>query len=90
LYRAEGRHQRLLVMFKLEGAVSRERLIQLGDISRRASGADYLVANTLEMTTGPDAGAFLIGDGTCDWVQREDLPRRLTWLAHQSVTMAGR
>ena len=90
LYRPEWGHHGLLVKFKLEVGVSRERLIQIGDISRRASGADYLVANTLEMTSGPDAGALLIGHGTCEWVQRQDLPRRLTWLAHQSVTMAGR
>lgn len=89
LFRTEWGHQRLLVKFKLEVAVSHERLVEIGDASRRASGADYLVANTLEMTTGPDAGAFLIGRGTCEWVQRKNLPYRLTRLAQVCGSKGG-
>lgn len=80
LFRGEWGHRGLLVKFKLEVGVARDELIRIGQASRRASGADYLVANTLDMVGGPGAGAFLLSDGGEEWVPREELPGRLTRL----------
>jgi hypothetical protein len=62
LFRTEWGHRGLLVKFKLEVGVSREELVRIGQASRRASGAEYLVANTLDMVDGPGAGAFMLSD----------------------------
>jgi phosphopantothenoylcysteine synthetase/decarboxylase len=77
LFRAEWHHRGMLVKFKLEVDIGREDLIRIGQASRLASGADYLVANTLDMVEGADAGAFLLGDGIKEWVPRDELPARL-------------
>ena len=81
LFRSEWRFDGLLVKFKLEVGIGRERLIEIGRSSRVTSGADFLVANTLEMTTGESAGAYLIGENTCEWIARADPPDRLAALA---------
>ena len=81
LFRSEWGYRGLLVKFKLEVGVSREHLVRIGQASRLASGADYLVANTLDMVEGAGAGAFLLGEGTEEWVPRAELPRRLALLA---------
>ena len=78
----------LLVKFKLEVGVTPEELIRIGQASRRASGADDLVANTLEMVDGPRAGAFLLGDGGDEWVSRDRLARRMSELV-EAPTVAG-
>ena len=70
----------VLVKFKLEVGIGRDELLRVGEASRAASGADYLVANTLEMVRGPGAGAWLLGEGTREWVPRPELPRRLARL----------
>ena len=62
LFRTEWRFEGLLVKFKLEVGISKDELLKIGQASRIASGADYLVANTLEMVEGENAGAFLIGE----------------------------
>jgi phosphopantothenate---cysteine ligase (CTP) len=80
LFRTEWRHSGLLVKFKLEVGISAEDLIKVGHASRRAGAADYVVANTLEMTTGPHAGAYLLGNGTEEWVPRASLPARMLML----------
>jgi phosphopantothenoylcysteine synthetase/decarboxylase len=80
LFRTEWRHRGLLVKFKLEVGVGRDDLLRIGQASRRASGADYLVANTLDMVDGPGAGAFLLGDAGEEWVPRDALPDRLVRL----------
>ena len=80
LFRTEWGHRGLLVKFKLEVGVPRDELIRIGQASRRASGADYLVANTLDMVGGPSAGAFLLGDALEEWVPRDALPSRLVAL----------
>ena len=80
LFRTEWGHRGLLVKFKLEVGVSCDDLIRIGQASRRASGADYLVANTLDMVEGASAGAFLLGDGGEEWVPRDELPARLARL----------
>jgi phosphopantothenate---cysteine ligase (CTP) len=77
LFRTEWKHRGLLVKFKLEVGIDNDELIRIGQSSRKASGAEYLVANTLEMVDGPAAGAFLLSDAGEEWVPRDQLPRRL-------------
>jgi phosphopantothenate---cysteine ligase (CTP) len=77
LFRTEWNHRGLLVKFKLEVGITREELIRIGQASRRDSGAEYLVANTLDMVEGPGAGAFLLSDTGEEWVPRDELATRL-------------
>ena len=82
LFRTEGGFGGLRVKFKLEGGIDAERRLEIGRASRAASGADWLVANTLEMTVGPSTGAFLIGpDDQAEFVARSELAGRLARLA---------
>jgi phosphopantothenoylcysteine synthetase/decarboxylase len=65
----------VLVKFKLEVGVSDERLLEIARRSRSQSGADFLVANTLE---GSREWAFLVRrDGGYDRLTRDELPDRL-------------
>ena len=77
LFRTTWAYRGLLFKFKLEVDVSAEKLIEIGQASRRSSGADYLVANTLEMVEGESAGAYLLSDAGHEWVRRAELPRKL-------------
>jgi len=77
LFRSEWNYRGILVKFKLEVGIDRSALIAVGQSSRRASGADFLVANTLDMVEGQGAGAFLLSDAGDEWVPRADLPERL-------------
>ena len=77
LFRSEWGYNGILVKFKLEVAVGVDRLLEIGENSRQASGADYLVANTLEMVDGLDAGAYLLHPGGHEFVRRANLPERL-------------
>ena len=77
LFRTEWRHTGLLVKFKLEVGVSRDDLLRVGEASRLASGADYLVANSLDMVQGDSAGAYLLSTVGHEWVPRADLPARM-------------
>ena len=82
LFRTEWGYNGLLVKFKLEVGIAQERLLEIGRASRRASSADYLVANTLAMVEGPGAGAFVIGpDDEAEFVPRSKLPSRMARLA---------
>ena len=81
LFRTEWGHRGMLVKFKLEVGIGTDELIRVADASRRASGADFLVANTLEMVTGNDAGAFLISDAGHTWIPRRELAQALARLA---------
>jgi phosphopantothenate---cysteine ligase (CTP) len=83
LFRSAWGYRGLLVKFKLEVGITREELLRVGETSRAASGADYLVANTLDMVEGPDAGAFLIGPAGHEWVPRGALPERLATIAER-------
>ncbi|HEV8607887.1 MAG TPA: phosphopantothenoylcysteine decarboxylase [Tepidisphaeraceae bacterium] len=83
LFRGEWRYGGLLVKFKLEVGLSKEELIAVGRRSREASGADYLVANTLEMVEGENAGAYLIGEKGEEWVARGRLAERMVELVRQ-------
>lgn len=77
LFRGAWGYRGLLVKFKLEVGITPEELIRIGDASRRSSGADYLVANTLSMVEGEGAGAYLLSDNPPEWVPRGQLPQRL-------------
>jgi phosphopantothenoylcysteine synthetase/decarboxylase len=83
LFRSEWGYQGLLVKFKLEVGLRKDELIAAGKKSREASGADYVVANTLDMVEGQGAGAFLIGKDGNEWVSREKLPGRMVELVKQ-------
>jgi hypothetical protein len=74
-----------LVKFKLEVGVAPEELLRIADASRRASGADYLVANTLDMVRGEGAGAFLVGDAGHEWVPRPQLAVRMVRLVTEPL-----
>jgi phosphopantothenoylcysteine synthetase/decarboxylase len=80
-FRGEWKHTGLLVKFKLEVGVAPDELIRIGQASRRASGADYLVANTLDMVTGGEggrAGAYVLSETGYEFVPR---PHLAAWLA---------
>jgi phosphopantothenoylcysteine synthetase/decarboxylase len=87
LFRTEWQHTGLLVKFKLEVGINKDELIRTGQASRKASSADYLVANTLDMVDGPDAGAFLLSDEGEEWVARDGLPERLVKLVRPEVKL---
>jgi phosphopantothenoylcysteine synthetase/decarboxylase len=86
LFRREWNHRGILVKFKLEVGISPEELIRIGQASRLGSGAEYLVANTLEMVEGPRAGAYLLSDGGSEWVPRDTLPGRMVRLVREHTT----
>jgi phosphopantothenoylcysteine synthetase/decarboxylase len=86
LFRTEWNHRGVLVKFKLEVGIGKDDLIRIGQASRVASGADYLVANTLDMVEGPGAGAFLLSDNGEEWVPRDELPARLVRLVSPGKT----
>jgi phosphopantothenoylcysteine synthetase/decarboxylase len=65
----------ILVKFKLEVGVNEESLLAIAESSRQQSGAELMVANTLE-----GAGSWaMLGpiNGHYERVSRADLPRRL-------------
>ena len=69
-----------LVKFKLEVGVEEAQLMEIGEQSRRASGADLLVANTLE---GMNDHAYLIGPGACPRLARPQLAQAVVAAAQQ-------
>ena len=83
LFRSKWRYRGLLVKFKLEVGIGREQLLRVGQESRRSSGADYLVANTLDMVQGENPGAFLLSEAGEEWVPRADLARRMASLVQE-------
>ncbi len=81
LFRSRWNFHKLLVKFKLEVGIDDEQLIEIGQRSRLASAANFLVANTLDMVSGARAGAYLLSDAGSQWVARLDLPDKLRSLA---------
>ncbi|MDW8263323.1 MAG: phosphopantothenoylcysteine decarboxylase [Phycisphaerales bacterium] len=81
LFRRRWNYRGLLVKFKLEVGLSEPQLVEIAQQSRRASEADYIVANTLEMLSGPAAGAWLLGEHLQERVPRAQLAQRLAELA---------
>ncbi len=84
LFRTMWHHTGLLVKFKLEVGITPEEMIRVGEISRRSSDAEYLFANTLDMTTGPKAGAYLLSEKGSEWVPRAELANRAARLVSES------
>jgi len=80
-FRSPWGHSGLLVKFKLEVGITAAELIAIGQRSRVASGADFLVANTLDMVDGSNAGAYLLSDAGDEFVPRKELANRLAILA---------
>jgi phosphopantothenoylcysteine synthetase/decarboxylase len=80
LFRTTWHHRGLLVKFKLEVGISPQDLLRVAEASRRASDADYLVANTLEMVSGSNPGAYLLSNAGHEWVSRAELPARMVRL----------
>jgi phosphopantothenoylcysteine synthetase/decarboxylase len=77
LFRKEWNHAGLLFKFKLEVGITPAELIRIGHASRTASGAEYLIANTLEMVQGANPGAYLLSDAGEEWIPRAELASRL-------------
>ena len=70
----------VLIKFKLEVALGDEELLAVAGASRRASGADLVVANTLEMARPADPGAaaaWLMDDAAAVRVPRNELAARI-------------
>ena len=80
-FRRDWGHRGLLVKFKLEVGLDTDALLAIAEKSRQASGADYLVANTLDMVTGDGAGAYLLSDSGHEWISRGGLAARCATLA---------
>lgn len=76
-FRRDWGYKGLLFKFKLEVGLAPERLIEVATKSRTDSGADYIIANTLDMVSGDSAGAYLIDDHGPIWVARSDLAATL-------------
>ncbi len=81
LFRSRWGYRGLLFKFKLEVGLSDEQLLEVARKSRVASGADYLVANTLEMVQGCEPGAFIVSATGHERVARRALADRLAQLA---------
>jgi phosphopantothenoylcysteine synthetase/decarboxylase len=72
-FRSDWKFRGTLVKFKLEVGVDEAELISIAERSRLKSGADLMVANTLE-----GAGEWaLLGAQTYDRIPRAALPTRL-------------
>ncbi len=83
LFRTEWAYKGILVKFKLEVGVTTQQLIKIGQASRIASGANYLVANELDMVQGANGatpGAILLGENIEEWIIRTQLADRLVSL----------
>jgi phosphopantothenate---cysteine ligase (CTP) len=85
LFRNPWRFKGLLVKFKLEVGITPDELIEIGQNSRKSSGADYLVANTLDMVEGVNAGAFLLSDEGHEWIPRPLLAPRMAELVRATL-----
>lgn len=91
LFRTRWHFKGLLVKFKLEAGISEEELVRVASASRLASGADFIVANTLEMVQGHSSdpaarpGAYVIGEGLCERIDRGNLAERLRDLAQSQL-----
>lgn len=81
LFRSRWNHRGLLFKFKLEVGLTDDQLIRIGQASRAASAAQYLIANTLDMVQGPKPGAYILSDSGHEFIDRAALPARLAALA---------
>lgn len=76
-FRGRYAYAGLLVKFKLEVDIAVDELLTIGEASRQASGADLLVANSLDMVTGPVLKAWLLDGTTPRELSRAELPNTL-------------
>jgi phosphopantothenoylcysteine synthetase/decarboxylase len=89
-FRSQWGFHGVLVKFKLEVDVDQARLIEIAEPSRVQSGADLMVANTLDTNDwaliGQTSDWALIGPikGQYERIQRADLPDRL-WSEVESL-----
>jgi phosphopantothenate---cysteine ligase (CTP) len=90
LFRSRWNYRGMLVKFKLEVDVDPQRLQEVGQKSRKTSGADYLVANSLDMVSGEKAGAFVLSDQGSEWVPRDQLASRMVSLVEERMRNANR
>jgi phosphopantothenate---cysteine ligase (CTP) len=60
MFRRDWGFTGLLVKFKLQAGISETELLEIAGQSRRASAADLIVANTLEMVRGPRPAAWVV------------------------------
>ena len=81
LFRKQWGHTGLLIKFKLEVGIGHDELLRVAESSRLGSGADYLVANTLDMIEGPRAGAYLLSEAGARWIARPELAREMLRIA---------
>jgi len=89
MFRTRWHYQGILVKFKLEVGISEDQLIQIASASRTASGANLIVANTLEMVQGAQGGAYIIGPAPlCRRVARAQLADQLRHLVLELLTTA--
>jgi phosphopantothenoylcysteine decarboxylase/phosphopantothenate--cysteine ligase len=79
-FRTPWNHTGLLFKFKLEVGIPPEELLKIGRESRAASRADYLIANTLDMVEGENAGAYLISQTGYEFIPRPQLAQKMVEL----------
>lgn len=72
-FRRDWKYRGILVKFKLEVGLDSQQLLEIARLSRQASGADYLIANTLDMVEGDHAGAYLVSDSEERFIPRDRL-----------------
>lgn len=80
-FRSQWGFAGVLVKFKLEVGVDQARLIEIAEPSRIQSGADLMVANTLEGATWACIGPI---KGEYERVSRAELPAQL-WSEVESL-----
>jgi phosphopantothenoylcysteine synthetase/decarboxylase len=85
LFRTAWNHKGLLFKFKLEVGVTPDELLRIGEASRKASDADYLIANTLEMVEGEGAGAYLLSTTGHEFIPRAALANKLAKVAADAL-----
>ncbi len=84
-FRRDWNYRGLLVKFKLEVDVDRAQLLTVARASRVASDADYLIANTLDMVQGDQAGAYLVSPIAEEFVPRDQLAARCVELVQSRL-----
>ncbi|HMD53049.1 MAG TPA: phosphopantothenoylcysteine decarboxylase [Phycisphaerae bacterium] len=77
MFRARWNYSGLLYKFKLQAGISEEELVAIAQKSRGESGADVIVANTLQMVRGDDPGAWIIDNAASRRVSRRQLAQIL-------------
>jgi len=72
-FRSAWGYEGLLIKFKLEVGIAEEQLIAVAENSRKASSADMIIANTLEMVKGENPEAYFIDDQGVVRIARDKL-----------------